>query len=98
MLLSSRELSRTIALAVILASLASVGVAAEWTSWRGPLRDGIATEKGLQQQWQEKGPNLLWRSEGLGKAYSSLSISSGKIVTMGQPPIIRTVLSRCGPM
>ena len=84
MLLSPQKLCRTIVLSLALISLASVGVAADWTSWRGPLRDGIATEKGLQQQWQEKGPNLLWRSEGLGKAYSSLSISSGKIVTMGQ--------------
>ncbi len=83
MLLSPHKLSLKFVLSLALASLASVGVAAEWTSWRGPLRDGIATEKGLQQEWQKDGPKLLWKSEGIGNAYSSLSIASGKIVTMG---------------
>ena len=55
-----------------------------WPTWRGPLRNGISTETGLLSTWSKAGPPLLWRIEGLGKGYSSLSIENGKIFTMGQ--------------
>jgi len=54
-----------------------------WPSWRGPNRDGVSTETGLLRTWPTEGPPLLWQVKGLGRAYSSVAISGGKIFTMG---------------
>jgi outer membrane protein assembly factor BamB len=55
----------------------------EWPQWRGPNRDGVSTESGLLKSWPEGGPKLLWEITGLGIGYSSVSISNGKLYTMG---------------
>jgi outer membrane protein assembly factor BamB len=55
-----------------------------WAAWRGPLRDGISPEKGLQDSWPDDGPRLLWQVDDLGRGFSSVSIADGRIVTMGQ--------------
>ncbi len=54
-----------------------------WPQWRGPNRDGISPEKGLLQQWPLAGPKLVWKASGCGKGFSSVSVSGGKIFTMG---------------
>ena len=73
-------------LAVVAFGLADVSPAAEsndWGRFRGPNCDGKCTETGLLQQWPEGGPELLWKLEGLGTGYSSVSIVDGKILTTG---------------
>ena len=55
----------------------------DWPQFRGPNRDGVSTEKGLAEQWPEKGPKLLWKSEGLGGGWSSVAIADKTIYTMG---------------
>lgn len=55
-----------------------------WTSWRGPMRDGISGETGLQSQWPEGGPKLEWQVNGLGNGFSSVAIANGRIITMGK--------------
>ncbi|MHC4174693.1 MAG: PQQ-binding-like beta-propeller repeat protein [Planctomycetota bacterium] len=57
--------------------------AVDWPQFHGPNRDNLSTEKGLLKKWPEKGPALLWRSQGLGHGYSTLSIASGMIYTAG---------------
>ena len=64
----------------------------EWPQWRGPNRDGVSQETGLLTEWPEAGPTLLWQAEGLGKGYSSVAISGGKIFTLGQVKDAGTVL------
>lgn len=56
---------------------------ANWPQWRGPNRDGISKETGLLKQWPADGPPLVWKATGAGGGYSSLSISNGKLYTMG---------------
>ncbi len=56
----------------------------EWPTWRGSNRDGISTEKGLLTEWSEAGPDLLWSADDLGKGFSSIAISGGRIYTMGE--------------
>jgi outer membrane protein assembly factor BamB len=79
----------------VLAVLGSIAAAADpgtvaavarsdWPQWRGPDRDGVSHEKGLLEAWPEKGPKLLWQSEGLGKGMASVAISGGRIYTLGQ--------------
>jgi outer membrane protein assembly factor BamB len=55
----------------------------DWPQWRGVNRDAISAETGLLQEWPKEGPPLVWKATGLGRGYSSLSIVSGKIFTMG---------------
>ncbi len=56
----------------------------DWSQWRGPQRDGISPDKGLLKSWDEAGPPLLYQTKGLGKGFSSVAVSNGKIFTMGQ--------------
>ena len=74
------------ALALLLAT-AAFAVAAEsspdWPQWRGPNRDAVAKESGLLTTWPESGPPLAWKASGLGGGFSSLSISGGRIYTLG---------------
>lgn len=76
------------ALTLVLATSAALAFAAaapspEWPQWRGPNRDAIAKETGLLTQWPESGPPLAWKASGLGGGFSSLSISGGRIYTLG---------------
>lgn len=55
-----------------------------WTGWRGPSRDGLSAETGLQSQWADGGPQLAWKVKGLGSGFSSVAVSDGRIYTMGK--------------
>ncbi|MFQ5790701.1 MAG: PQQ-binding-like beta-propeller repeat protein [Acidobacteriota bacterium] len=74
---------RAPALLLFLSLSAPASVEEDWYQWRGPRRDGRSTESGLLDQWPEGGPPLLWKIRGLGKGYSSLAISEGRLFTMG---------------
>jgi outer membrane protein assembly factor BamB len=56
---------------------------ADWPQWRGPGRDGISKDAGLLAQWPPAGPPLAWKAVGLGKGFSSLAVTGGKIFTLG---------------
>lgn len=57
---------------------------ADWLQWRGPDRAGHAADKGLLKEWPEDGPPLLWEAKGLGQGFSSVTISGGRIYTLGE--------------
>ena len=54
-----------------------------WPQWRGPRRDGISSEKGLMQSWPEGGPNVLWKTDELGKGWSSPIVVGGRLYITG---------------
>ena len=56
--------------------------AEDWPQWQGPHRNAISTERGLLKEWQEGGPPLAWRIEGLGGGDSAPAVSHGKIFGM----------------
>ena len=64
--------------------------APDWYQWRGPNRDGISTEKGWLGVWSEGGPKVLWKTS-VGIGYSTVSVSSGRIYTMGNAEKTDTV-------
>lgn len=82
------------------ASLATVAVAAvlggltlsaeDWPRWRGPRVDGISTEKGWRAEWPAEGPKVLWKA-GIGVGFSSMSVSQGRVFTMGNTDDVDTV-------
>jgi outer membrane protein assembly factor BamB len=56
---------------------------AGWAQFQGPNRDSCCAETGLFKGWTGSGPKLLWQAKGLGRGYSSVVISGGKIFTLG---------------
>jgi outer membrane protein assembly factor BamB len=55
----------------------------DWPQWRGPDRNGVSAETGLQQQWGTSGPTLEWTVATLGKGYGSLAIQGDRIFVQG---------------
>jgi len=68
---------------VLLSSFATSLFAGDWPQWRGPNRDGVSTETGILDAWPEGGPKLLWKTKGVGAGFSSVSVTGGRIYTMG---------------
>lgn len=56
--------------------------AADWPQWRGPDRTGISAEKGWSTTWPTSGAKQLWKQP-VGIGYSSMSVSQGRVYTMG---------------
>ena len=55
----------------------------EWPAWRGPSRDAFSKETGLLKEWRAGGPPLVWKATGAGVGYSSMAVSGGRILTLG---------------
>ncbi len=78
--------TRIVILAWFVAALSSQLYAAppaDWPTFRGAERTAVSKEKNLLQQWPAEGPPLEWKSEGLGRGYSSLAVAGGNIYTLG---------------
>jgi len=79
---SLRRISLPIlSLALALAGSGRAARAADWPQFRGPLRDGVSTEKGLLRSWPATGPKVLWKRP-IGEGYSGVSIAGGRLYTM----------------
>lgn len=57
--------------------------ASDWNQFRGPNRDNLSPEKGLLASWPDQGPPQAWTARGIGEGYSAISISDGRVYTMG---------------
>ncbi|HUT11687.1 MAG TPA: PQQ-binding-like beta-propeller repeat protein [Thermoguttaceae bacterium] len=54
-----------------------------WPQFHGPNQDNKSPDTGLLDRWPEGGPELIWKAQGLGYGYSSVSIAEGRIFTSG---------------
>lgn len=63
--------------------LPSWSAESEWPTFRGPERNGVATDTGLLSEWPADGPPLVWQAEGVGRGYASPAIADGRIYTIG---------------
>lgn len=54
-----------------------------WNQFRGPNRDNLSPETGLLASWSDQGPPQAWTARGIGEGYSTVSISNGRVFTMG---------------
>ena len=70
-------------LALFLAPLSARAGDAEWPGWRGPNRDGKSPDKGLLDEWPPEGPKLLWKFDKLGKGFSTVAVSKGRVYSTG---------------
>ncbi|MDX1944424.1 MAG: PQQ-binding-like beta-propeller repeat protein [Pirellulaceae bacterium] len=71
--------SRSLLVSLLLPAL----LAADWPQWRGPNRDDVSTETGLQSEWAANGPSRLWLSKDVGIGYSGFSVVGDTLYTMG---------------
>lgn len=65
-----------------LAGLVLRAEAGEWPGFRGPERNGVSAEAGLNWQWGGDSVPVLWKAS-VGKGFSSFAVAGGKAVTMG---------------
>ncbi|MGW8314769.1 MAG: outer membrane protein assembly factor BamB family protein, partial [Bacteroidales bacterium] len=54
-----------------------------WPCFHGPERNNKSADTDLPVSWPEGGPPLLWKADGLGKGYSTVSFDNGRIYTSG---------------
>ncbi|MGH9323438.1 MAG: PQQ-binding-like beta-propeller repeat protein [Vicinamibacteria bacterium] len=80
------------ALLTLLAS-SVLAAAPDWPQWRGPNRDGVSSETGLVSSWPAGGPPLVWKAQGLGSGYSTVSVHSGRIFTLGAARDVEYVIA-----
>jgi outer membrane protein assembly factor BamB len=49
----------------------------DWPQWRGPRRDGISLETGLNFSWPGSGPKMLWEAPA-SEGYSGFAVAGGR--------------------
>lgn len=66
---------------MLVVSLVAVvfGIAADWPQFLGPQRNGVSTESGLLQTWDDKGPPTLWKKE-IGEGYSAPVVAGERLI------------------
>lgn len=62
--------------------LPSVSTAGEWTHWRGPSYDGVATETGLVSSWSLDGEGMVWKADFIGR--STPVVLDGQVCVIGR--------------
>jgi outer membrane protein assembly factor BamB len=60
--------------------------AADWPTFRGPDRTGIAPDTDLLEAWPAEGPPVVWQTAGAGRGYASLAIVGDRFYTLGDGP------------
>src|SRR3954471_23601933 len=63
-------------------ALAVTPRASDWPQWRGPKRNGVSEESHWSTKWPAEGPKQVWQAN-VGVGYASVSVSQGKLYTMG---------------
>ena len=58
--------------------------------WRGPARNGISSETGLNWQWPAEGPKVLWKAS-VGTGFSCIAVAGKRAYTLGNRDDIDTV-------
>jgi outer membrane protein assembly factor BamB len=71
--------------AVLCGAMLSDGsaAAADWPTFRGPDRTGVAPDTDLLESWPSEGPPLVWETAGAGRGYASPAIAGERIYTLG---------------
>lgn len=83
---------KSILAAVILVAVTLTASADDWPQFFGPNRDGINKETGLMKKWPADGPKMLWE-RAIGEGFSCMSISNGRMFSMGQKADARWVVA-----
>jgi outer membrane protein assembly factor BamB len=58
-------------------------VNAQWSQWRGTMRDGFSAETNLLKTWPAEGPALVWSSDKIGAGFATPIINDHIIYVAG---------------
>jgi outer membrane protein assembly factor BamB len=87
---------RILAVVTLLATTIHVSSFGQQSGWRGPGRSGMYNEKGLMKSWPADGPSMLWEVTGIGKGYSSATVTADAIYITGTKGV-KDVLTAFAP-
>ncbi len=62
---------------------AETAAPADWPCFRGPNHDDKSSDKGLLKEWPSDGPAKLWQFGGMGKGFSTVSVSGDTVYASG---------------
>jgi outer membrane protein assembly factor BamB len=71
----------------------TAGFAADFAQWRGPQRDGHASDTGLLQEWPKAGPKLLWQTTNVLGGYSTPAVVGDRIYLLGSEGAEESVIA-----
>lgn len=72
-----------ISMVALLATSLTEIKAQDWPQWRGPNRDGVSKETGLNLDWTAKKPQLLWTFRDAGAGYTAPVIVGTTLYSQG---------------
>lgn len=82
-------------LAILTAAAITVcALAADWPHWRGPNRDGIAPDTGINKSWGERPPEMLWQTPMHDGGFAGPSVADGTVFIIdheGNEDIVRAI-------
>ncbi|MGD9495741.1 MAG: PQQ-binding-like beta-propeller repeat protein [Armatimonadota bacterium] len=90
--------TRTLAV-LALAAISTVACAADWPYWRGPNRDGIAPDTGINKDWNGRPPQVLWQTAMHDGGYAGPSAADGKVFIVdheGAEDVVRAIDMQTG--
>ena len=76
-----------------------VSPAADWPGFRGPNRDGLAPDTGINKNWTQKPPRLLWKESLSDNGYAGPSVSGNTLYIVdhaGNSDIVRALDAATG--
>ncbi len=79
--------------------LSGVAPAADWPMFRGPDGDGMSRETGINKDWNQKPPKMLWQTPMGDDGYAGPSVALGKVFIIdhrGENDILRALDIRTG--
>ncbi len=83
--------TKTLLFTLALCSFVSPSLADDSPQFRGPNRDGKSAERGLWSNLGQKEPELLWKAQGVGGGYASVSVVGDRLYTSGNSGSGQTV-------
>lgn len=75
---------RALLIATVVCSSVCTNLNAQWTQFRGPMRNGFCSETNLLKKWPAEGPKLVWVSDTVGDGFTSAVIQDKTIFTTGK--------------
>ena len=81
-------------IAGLLLSVSATLWAGDWPYWRGPNKDGISPETGINKNWSQKPPRVLWQVPMSDRGYAGPSVADGKVFIIdhqGTNDVVRAI-------
>lgn len=81
-------------LALAAICLPVVAHSADWVQFRGPSANGFAPDKGINKNWNQNPPKVLWTTPMTDNGFAAASVADGKVFVVdheGSTDIVRAI-------